>query len=302
MKTLLGSIAAIVIFFLTFTPYVAIELIALSGALPYKPAPAENYWQSQEIAPGIFAIGELEFYQYNWHYLVVGKNRAILFDTGTGQHGIRAYAEKLTDRPITAMVSHFHYDHSGNLHEFDRVAMLDLPSARAQMDGDMMIFSRYSQLGFVDGLRVKPAKITDWIDDGGTIDLGDRQLRFYAVPGHTTDSIVLHDPKNNMLLTGDYIYPGDLFSFLPNSSRSSYVASAQKLLANTPEDIRLFAGHGSVDNPTIPPEMPRSLLQNLYQRMKKAETGELAYTGIFPRSLNIEGDIHMLTGFGWHNH
>jgi glyoxylase-like metal-dependent hydrolase (beta-lactamase superfamily II) len=42
----------------------------------------------------------------------------------------------LTDEPVTVLLSHLHFDHSGNFHRFDDTALADLPILGAcQRDG-----------------------------------------------------------------------------------------------------------------------------------------------------------------------
>src|SRR5512134_1187466 len=71
----------------------------------------DDYFIVQVIDPQTFAIGEPRYHQQNFNYLIVGSQRAILFDAGPGQRDIRPIAEALTGRPITFVPSHFHFDH-----------------------------------------------------------------------------------------------------------------------------------------------------------------------------------------------
>jgi glyoxylase-like metal-dependent hydrolase (beta-lactamase superfamily II) len=56
-------------------------------------------------------------------WLVNGRDHALLVDTGLGIVSLRAAAHDLFDRPVRAVATHYHFDHTGSLHEFDeRVA------------------------------------------------------------------------------------------------------------------------------------------------------------------------------------
>lgn len=301
-KVLIGLVLLVAFTGMLFSPYVLVEVVGLTNEKPQQPdIDDQNYWTVKRVSPGVIAIGELQFYQLNWHYLIIGRDRAVLFDTGTGLHGLRDFVETLTDLPVTAMVSHLHYDHVGNLPQFDDVLMIDTPAVRSQVHGDTLEIGRYQHLGLIDGIAAQPIKISGWLQDGARIDLGDRQLVAYSVPGHTPDSIVLHDPENDVALMGDTLYPGRLFAMLPGASRSKYAASAKKLVDVLPEGTRLLAGHADGDDPARVPELELRTLARLHERLTAAENGELEYIGNFPRMLTIDDGVDLMTGFSWAN-
>jgi glyoxylase-like metal-dependent hydrolase (beta-lactamase superfamily II) len=47
----------------------------------------------------------------------------------------------------------------------------------------------------------------EWLKDGADVILGERQLRVLATPGHTQGHVVLHDPSEGLLFTGDHVLP-----------------------------------------------------------------------------------------------
>ncbi len=44
--------------------------------------------------------------------LVLGREKALLFDTMTGLGDLKGYVERLTDLPLTVVNSHGHFDHN----------------------------------------------------------------------------------------------------------------------------------------------------------------------------------------------
>jgi glyoxylase-like metal-dependent hydrolase (beta-lactamase superfamily II) len=60
-------------------------------------------------------------------YLVVGRDRALLFDTGMGMSDIHAIVSALTDRPVVVLNSHTHVDHVGGNLAFARIQRGDAP-------------------------------------------------------------------------------------------------------------------------------------------------------------------------------
>ncbi len=77
-----------------FAPYVYAEYeFDFKGGVPQVlPKPTESvagrwfddYFVVEPIDSDTFAIGEPRYYQGNYSYLIVGTERAILFDAGTG--------------------------------------------------------------------------------------------------------------------------------------------------------------------------------------------------------------------------
>ena len=58
-------------------------------------------------------ISEYRHWEETHCYLVEGNNRALLIDTGLGICDISAEVKKLTDKPVTAVATHIHWDHIG---------------------------------------------------------------------------------------------------------------------------------------------------------------------------------------------
>ena len=85
----------------------------------------DDWFAIEQVAPGVIAIGEPRFHQINWNYLITGERRALLFDTGPGVRDIAKIVRELTNLPVMALPSHMHFDHTGNLHRFDNIAMAD---------------------------------------------------------------------------------------------------------------------------------------------------------------------------------
>jgi hypothetical protein len=153
----------------------AIPIAELSASLephaiidPAKPDLGEgrmvdDYWAVQNIDANTYALGEPRYYQANYSYLIVGGQRALLFDAGSGTRDITSVVTSLTHLPVTVMPSHLHFDHTGGIAPFTSVAMIDLPDTRADVTNGRFTPSRYEYLGMIDGLVPPTFSVTEWL-------------------------------------------------------------------------------------------------------------------------------------------
>ena len=203
----------------------------------------DDYYTIHKIDERTFAIGETRYYQLNFNYLILGDSRAVIFDAGTGQRDIGAVVASLTDLPITFVPSHLHYDHIGNDVVFDRTALVDLPHLRARAENSKLKLTRFEHLGEVEGYPLPELTVSEWLAPNETIDLGGRSLRVLYTPGHTQDSISLLDEEAGYLFAGDFLYPGQLYGFLPNSNMGDYLQGAQTIESVSGMNLRVFGAH-----------------------------------------------------------
>ncbi len=149
----------------------------------------------------------------------------------------------LTKLPVTVIASHLHFDHVGALGRLDKTALLDNPSLRARAVHSRLTLKRYEFLGFADRLPTPTFRVDEWWAPDTIVELGGRRLRVLATPGHTPTSVSLYDEGRRQLFSGDFIYPGLLYVFLPGASRHDDLATTKRLLATIDPASRIFAAH-----------------------------------------------------------
>jgi hydroxyacylglutathione hydrolase len=262
----------------------------------------DDYFIVETIDPNTFAIGEPRYYQGNYSYLILGERRAVLFDAGSGLRDIVPVVLSLTSLPITTIASHLHFDHVGALGRLDKTAMLDNPSLRARARDSRLRLARYEFMGFADRLATPTFHVDEWWRPHSMIDLGGRRLRVLATPGHTSTSVSLYDDSRHQLFVGDFIYPGNLYAFLPDASRSAYRDTTKNLLSIIDPATKVFTAH--MANPPAPvraPVLDVSHLQALQRGLLLIEQDRLASTGFYPRSFPVRGDLKFVTGWDWNN-
>ena len=257
----------------------------------------DDWFTVEELAPGTWAIGEPRYAQFNFSYLIEGRDQAVLFDAGPGVRDLRPVARSLTTRPILFVPSHFHFDHVGNEITFEDVAVIDLPGLRERAPDGRLVFTWEEHLGATEGVDVVPLEVDRWLAPGESIDLGGRSLEVLYTPGHTPDSISLLDREADLLFAGDFLYPGPLFAFLSNSSLGDYRRGAETVLARAAGGAHLYGAHRSA-----PPGAPRLAMddvRDLSTTLEALAAGELEGTGMYPVSYAVNDRIDLLVEPAW---
>ena len=267
----------------------------------YSPASKMiDSWYAVEAIDGqTFAVNEPKSSQYNTSYLIVGNERAVMFDAGSserpaGSKSMRQVAALYTDKPITLILSHFHYDHIYDASQFeDGVMLIDRPEIRAGVKDGLYTISALESVE----AEAPPLRVAGFISDGSVIDLGNRILDVLNLPGHTTESIALIDRARNQAFTGDFVYKhlGGIIAFTPASDLRAYKANSDRLLQVTNADTQFFGAHGI-------PRFGRDWVSLMSREFGKIVSGQPEYRYVthyltqgMPVRLQQNGDMYIYT-------
>lgn len=237
------------------------------------------------MRPGIFAIYEPGQFEEVISYLIVGSERALLFDTGLGIGDMSQVVAEVTKLDPIVVNSHTHYDHVGGNHHFDDVYGTDTEYTRShaggQGHGDVAEFVgegwiwKETPTGFeTEDYVSQPFTITKTIEDGEVIDLGDRRLDVILTPGHAPDSLCLLDRENRLLFTGDTFYPATLYAHLEGSSFPDYRKSAERLAALAGDVDHLLPAH---NEPLVAADY-LIRMREAFETIARSEEGEFVLT------------------------
>jgi len=224
----------------------ALAAAALCAAARLAPASEEKpdlapagYFHIFKLDKQTYVISEPKYWQENVSYLLLGTQQALLFDTGPGIYSIKAVVRSITKLPVLVIPSHLHFDHVGDLQEFDDVRLLDTPALRAQVHDGYFVEPPEQFL-----LRTsKRYRVNGWIADGQTIELGGRAIRLLSTPGHTPDSVSLIDASHNRMFTGDIVNRIVTLVDVPGSDVTAMAASLRRLLELGPAGAPAYEAH-----------------------------------------------------------
>ncbi len=207
-----------------------------------------NWFKVSHLNANIYIIEEPKSSQKNVSYLIIGTDTAIMFDTGSGEnetkngYKIKHLISDLTNLPTKLILSHFHFDHTQNISEFNGVSFPDL-SLLQQNITDVNNYNFTSKDLFLGTYPVK-VKVNEWLPLNTDIDLGNRIIQLINTPGHSPESIAIIDKTNKIALLGDFLYNGALFLF-HNNDIAVYKKSVDLLMSILDSKYKLYGAHGT---------------------------------------------------------
>jgi len=147
--------------------------------------------------------------------------KATEMEPGTGNVGAE-------EKPILLANTHADMDHTGGNAFFPEFYI-------TQTDYDRMNLKESCP-----NSRMIPA------EEGTTIDLGGRVLRYYMAPGHTYGNAVLLDETNRILFPGDMVQTGNMFMFGDHRCPEKMMESLEKLKEMNDRYDKIYACHGKI--------------------------------------------------------
>jgi glyoxylase-like metal-dependent hydrolase (beta-lactamase superfamily II) len=172
-------------------------------------------WQVYQYNPDFYIIREsgCTNYEKPFLYLIFGKEKALLEDTGAGEADTAHIVQRVMSfwlaahhrQSIPLLVCHSH-SHGDHVEGDNQLAVLPATKVAGKGVEDVKQFFG----------------IAHWPEEIVPLDLGGRILDVIPIPGHQAAAIALYDRRTGLLLTGDNLYPGRLYvSNLPDFARST---------------------------------------------------------------------------------
>jgi glyoxylase-like metal-dependent hydrolase (beta-lactamase superfamily II) len=196
-------------------------------------------FQVHEYNPNFFIIRESGCIHYEkpFMYLIFGRDKALLEDTGAGDVA-NATAPMVMDLvakwakrnnktgPVPLIVTH---SHSHGDHTAGDAGFKTLPNVQ-------FVAASVPEIQKAFGIK-------NWPTDIASIDLGKRIVDVLPIPGHDVAGIALYDRLTGVLMTGDSFYPGRLY--VGDAEFPTFAASHQRLVDFTADKpvAHIFGTH-----------------------------------------------------------
>lgn len=228
-----------------------------------------DWFTIDKIDPKTYIISEYRHWEETHCYLLNGTERSLLIDTGLGICNISEIVAGLTDKPVTAVATHIHWDHIGG-HKYypdfyahaAELAWLDggFPQPVEQIRkyvSDRCDLPKDFDLNSYEFFQGKPARI---LYGDEVIDLGERSVKVLHTPGHSPGHMCFWEAEKGYLYTGDLVYKGTLTAWFPSTNPEAYLHSLEKT-AELPVR-QVFPAHHSLNvQPEILIRMRDAFLQ-----------------------------------------
>jgi glyoxylase-like metal-dependent hydrolase (beta-lactamase superfamily II) len=237
----------------------------------------DPWFTVEEIDSTTYAISEYGHWEKVHSFLLLGKEKAALIDTGLGIDNMKRITDQLTNLPIVVITTHVHADHIGSHGEYETILVheaeedwlvngikgLSVDQIRKEMCRDI---TGQTPADF-DPEKYTPftGKPTGLLSDGDLIDLGDRLLSIFHTPGHSPGHICVLDNDREYLFTGDLFYlDTPIYAFYPTTDPVELLDSLERI--SYLQVVRIFGAHNTLG---IDPSVLFEVQEAVYELRRK---------------------------------
>lgn len=248
-----------------------------------------SWFTAEQLDEDTYAISEYGHWEETHCYLLLGRERALLIDTGLGVGDLREEVQKLTSLPLLVTLTHAHWDHIGGLAQFPGFAVQEaerpwlaerfpLPEAvvRANLLREPCTFPSGFDPGQYRAFQGAPSRI---LREGDRFSLGGREVEALHMPGHSPGHLCYWEPGRGTLYAGDLLYAGKLDAFYPTTDPAAFRRSVRRAAALPLR--RILPGHHSLEVPVSLAEEVRQAFDRLEQEGRLVQGAGIREFGSF---------------------
>ncbi len=170
-------------------------------------------------------------------------HEAVLIDAGGDVERLNQAVQARGLKLVALWLTHGHLDHVGGVGRL------------AREHGVPVIGPHRADQFWLDGIQMQaqmfrfappePVRVTQWLDQGDTLQLGEHTFAVRHAPGHTPGSVLIYSAELGLLWTGDVLFVGSIGrTDFPQGNLEQLLASIRREVFSLPEDTRFISGHG----------------------------------------------------------
>ncbi|MCL2057214.1 MAG: MBL fold metallo-hydrolase [Oscillospiraceae bacterium] len=214
-----------------------------------------GYYVIKEIYPWLYSIRDHDVFCY----VLVGGQRAVLFDTAYGIADLHSAVRSVTDKPYDVILGHGHLDHVNGAYQFDKVYMHEgdfdlcrLHTSRPYRENLVKAFAgtntdappEFDREAYLASGEPNLEKL----EIGRVFDLGGLSIEIVDMIAHTQGSIGLLVREKRVLLVSDAAN-GHVWLFTEETlPLKDYVEMLERTYSSVPFDT-FFIGHDDAPLP-----------------------------------------------------
>lgn len=176
-------------------------------------------------------------------YLIQNKDtqEVLIVDPADNAGRIQQKLQEMGGKAVAILLTHGHFDH-----------MMAAGELRDSLGISIYACSQEERLLEDSGLNLSGSwaapctlKADVLVKEGQELTLGGFVIRVMHTPGHTAGSCCYYFPQEDVLISGDTLFEGSVGrTDFPTSSGGDMMRSLHRLLAELPQETRVFPGHG----------------------------------------------------------
>ncbi len=189
-------------------------------------------------------------------YLIEGREKALLMDTGCGEGGLREYVEQLLQgKPYEVLLTHGHVDHAAGAGEFEQVwlhpADWTLVQRHCTVENRLAYWEHCKPIlgdtSLPDRADFVPLRTAPFLPlkDGQTFSLGGITVQVVHVPGHTHGIVVPFVLEEEVAFFGDACGTGTLLVGEESTTVQEYHEALCHLKQTAPPFSKVLRQHGN---------------------------------------------------------
>ena len=226
------------------------------------------YYQVKKIYPWLYSIKDTDNV---FCYLIIGEDKALLYDTVYGIGSLPDIIKTITDKPVIAVLGHGHIDHANGAYQFDKVWLHENDFELCRQHTSAAF--RRNILNNLKNNQVLPENfdedkyintVTDnfiKLNIGYVFDLGGITIEVIGMEGHTSGSIGLLIKEHRVLFNSDAAN-FHVWMFLPESLSINQYMTMLKRTMLLDFDI-FFIGHSNIPLPKTDMQKMINIAQNI---------------------------------------
>jgi len=169
--------------------------------------------------------------------------KAVVVDPGGDVPEILAAIEQAGVKVEQIWLTHGHIDHVGGAAELRDALKVPIEGPHV---ADKFLLDNVVNSGRTFGMTgVRDFTPDRWLDDGGTVSIGELRFAILHCPGHSPGSVVFFNAEMRFALVGDVLFAGSVGrTDLPGGNHATLIESITTKLLPLGDDVGFICGHG----------------------------------------------------------